>query len=99
MLPEPFGHGQWINFDILPPCELCALPVELAVMVPAQRDSELIADLAAEGAGLGKTQMMRVRRRASAHQARLGGDVSAVALVAPAAGLGRDPAMAGAGFV
>jgi hypothetical protein len=43
------------------------MPVQLAVMDPAKRDSELIADLAAERRRLGKTQMMSVRGRAPAH--------------------------------
>jgi hypothetical protein len=74
MLPEPFGHGQWINFDILPPCELCALPVELAVMVPAQRDSELIADLATERPALREAEVMGIRRLSAANQARVPSD-------------------------
>ena len=98
MLPEPFGQGQWINFDTLPPCDLCTMPVQLTVMDPAQRDSELIADFAAERARLSKTQMMRVRWRAPAYQARLAGYVSAMVLVAQANGLGWDPATAGFGF-
>src|ERR1700688_3846218 len=98
MLPEPFGQGEWLNVDNLPPCDLLTMPVQRTVMDPAQRDSELVADLAAECARLGKTQMMRVRRRASAHQARLGGYVSAMVLVAQANGLGWDPATAGFGF-
>ena len=98
MLPEPFGQGQWINFDTLPPCDLCTMPVQLTVMDPAQRDSELIADFAAERARLSKTQMMRVRWRAPAYQARLAGYVSAMVLVAEANGLDRDSATAGLGF-
>jgi hypothetical protein len=75
------------------------MPVQLAVMDPAQRDSELIADLAAERPRLGKTQMMSVRGRAPANQAGLGGYVSAVVLIAQANGLGWDPTTAGAGFL
>jgi hypothetical protein len=57
---------QRINLDTLPPGDLRTMPVQLAVMDPAQRDGELIADLAAERPGLGKTQMMGFRGRAAA---------------------------------
>ena len=40
-------------------------------MGPAQRDGELVADLAAHGLGLGMAQMMRIGRPAVAKQARL----------------------------
>ena len=40
MLPKCFGHGQRINFDTLPPCSFCTMPVQFAVMNPAQRDRE-----------------------------------------------------------
>jgi hypothetical protein len=99
VLPQPVGHRQRINFDTPPPCSLCTMPVQLAVMDPAQRDSELFADLAAERPRLGKKQMMSVRGRAPANQTRLGGYVSAVVLVAQANGFGSYPTTAGAGFL
>jgi hypothetical protein len=55
-------------------------------MVPsAERDSELVTDLATQGAGLGKSKMVRVRGLAAAHEARLLGDIAKVLPVAIAA--------------
>src|ERR1700688_3042004 len=71
--PQPMRDRQRVDLHPLPPCGLVALPVQFAVMDPAQRDGELIADLAAECPRLGKTQMVRIGRRASANQAGLGG--------------------------
>src|ERR1700746_1963761 len=48
--------------------------MDLAVMSPAERDGELIADLAAECRCLRKSQMMCVCRAPTADQARLFGD-------------------------
>jgi hypothetical protein len=52
-------------------------------MVPsAERDSELVTDLAAERAGLGESKMVGVGRLAAAHEARLLGDIAKVLPVA-----------------
>ena len=52
-------------------------------MMPAtERDRELIADLAAERAGLGKSEVVRVRRLAAAHETCLLGDIAQVLPVA-----------------
>ena len=45
--------------------------MELAVMAPADRDDEFIADPTAERAGLCEGEVMRVRGHAAAHQACL----------------------------
>src|SRR5215467_1667569 len=48
-------------------------------MVPAaERDSELVTDLAAERAGLRESKMVGVRGLAAAHEARLLGDITKV---------------------
>src|SRR5262245_53084539 len=52
-------------------------------MVPsAERDSELVAYLAAQRAGLGESEMVGVRGLAAAHEARLFGDIAKVLAVA-----------------
>jgi hypothetical protein len=71
MQPEPPRNRQWINLGRLPPRGLVTMPVQLAMMDAANRDSELVTDFAAERAWLGKAQMVRIRRRTAAHQAGL----------------------------
>src|SRR5215813_6948080 len=53
-----------------------------AMMPAAERDRELIADLAAERAGLGKSEVVGVRGLAAAQQTGLLGDVAQVLPVA-----------------
>src|SRR5262249_51644193 len=54
-------------------------------MVPtAERDCELVTDLAAERAGLGESEMVGVRGLAAAHEACLLGDIAKVLPVAMA---------------
>jgi hypothetical protein len=48
--------------------------VQLAVMNPAQRDGEFVADFAPEGVPLRKLEMVRIRRAAAADKAGLGAD-------------------------
>jgi hypothetical protein len=45
--------------------------MDFAMVSPAKRDSELVADLATKRAGLCKSQMMRVYRASTADQAGL----------------------------
>ena len=52
-----------------PPGGLIAAAVHLAMMTPAQRHGELIADLPAERSALYKTEVVSVRRLPSADQA------------------------------
>ena len=52
------------------------------MMPSAERDSELVTYLAAQGAGLGESKMVRVRGLAAAHEARLLGDIAKVLPVA-----------------
>jgi hypothetical protein len=58
------------------------------VVSAAQRDRELIADLAAEGRVLCEPQMVSIRRLATANQTRLLGYVSDVLPVTNSAWLG-----------
>ena len=61
--------------------------MDLAVVSPAQRYGELVADLAPECLKLRKPQMMGVRGLTTADQTRLFGDEPDVVLVANATGL------------
>ena len=71
--------------DGLPPQRFVARAVEGAVVGAAERDRELIADLAAERPALGKAQVVRVAGLAAAHEAGPGGDELEVGVVAVAA--------------
>ena len=64
--------------------------MHLAVVSPAQRYGELVADLAAECLKLRKPKMMGVRGLTTADQARLFGNEPDMVLVANATGLGQD---------
>ena len=61
--------------------------MDLAVVSAAQRDRELVADLAPQGGVLRKPQMMSIRRLATTDETRLLGDVSNVVAVADPAWL------------
>jgi len=64
-------------------------------MVPATEwDRKLIADLAAEGTGLGESEVVGIRGRAAADEARLLGDIAQVLPVAiPTRGSEREDAL------
>jgi hypothetical protein len=91
LMPELERHRDRINFVGLPPSRLVAHTVEFAVVEATERNGELIADPATEGARLSKAQMVRIGRRTTAHEARLACDKLAVLLVAQpdACGLSR----------
>ena len=72
--PKRAGLDGRINAGLPPPIGLLPAAVQLAMVTPAQRDSELIADLAPEGRMLCKSQVMRVRGPPAANQARLLGN-------------------------
>ena len=71
MLPKPESNRERIDLDLIPPRGLVGVAMKLAVMDPTNRDGELVADPAPERASLGKAEMMGIRRRAPAHEARL----------------------------
>jgi hypothetical protein len=62
--------------------------MDLAMMAAAERDRELIADLAAKRSMLGEAQMMGIGRPAATNQTGLLGDKSDVLAVANPARLG-----------
>jgi hypothetical protein len=67
------------------------------VMPATKRDRELIADLAAECAGLGEAQVVGIRGLAAAHETCLLGDIAQVLPVAIAT-RSRDRQLAAVGF-
>jgi hypothetical protein len=74
LLPERLSHHERRDAAGLPPRDLLAGAMQLAMVRSAQRHSVFIADLAAEGARLGKRQMVRIGRLLRADQARLRAD-------------------------
>jgi hypothetical protein len=58
--------------------------MQLAVMEPANRDDELVAHAASECTRLCKREVMRIRRNAAAHEARLSHHELPVILIAQA---------------
>src|SRR6516165_11055079 len=71
--PEVSGNDKRIDPLALPPGALIAAPVQLAMVQPADRDGEFVADLAPDARRLGKLEVMGIRRGSAADQARLSG--------------------------
>jgi hypothetical protein len=69
------GDREWVDPSRLPPQRLVAGAVELAVVQAAERNGELVADLASKGELLGEAHVVRLARLAPANQARSGCDV------------------------
>ena len=59
------------NLHVGPPGLLIAMAVQVLMVRVAERDCELIADLAAERPVLRKAEVMRIRRLATANEASL----------------------------
>src|SRR5207249_9313685 len=85
LFPEPAGDLDRINIGLLPPRALVARAMHRPMMPSAERDRELIADLAAQCAWLHVAQMMRIGWLAAAEEARLLHDITEVrpAAIAP----------------
>jgi hypothetical protein len=83
-------HG--IELEPIPPCCFITVPVKLAMMETTNRNRELVADFASERARLREPEVMRVRRVAAAHHARLAGHEFTVILIAQADGLSHKAA-------
>ena len=88
LVPKPFGNFQCVDIQVFPPRCFIAGLMQLTMMAAAQGHGELVADFKAQGPGLGKAQMMRIARLASANEAGLGGDVSQMGLVPATFGFG-----------
>ena len=74
---RPRGDHR-VNPRFPPPVGLIAAAMGFAVMSAAERYGELITDLAAQGASLGKSQVVGVRRLTPANETGVFGDRSDV---------------------
>jgi hypothetical protein len=97
VLPEPERDWKRINVNLVPPRCLITLAMKLAVVGPTNRDGELIADSVSECTRLHKREVMRIRGRPAAYNARLPGHELPVLLIAQANRFaqGADRAIAG----
>src|SRR5437660_11245755 len=82
--PESAGNPDRIDAGLLPPRALVACAMHRPMMPSAERDRELIADLAAKRPGLGKSEVVGIGGLTAAHETRLLGDVAQVLPVAVA---------------
>ena len=72
LIPKPLGVFQCVDVEVVPPCNLVASLVKLAVMTATERDGELVADFEAQSPWLGKTKVVRIGRLTAADEAGLG---------------------------
>jgi len=72
--PECSSGSSRIDTDLLPPCWLIAIAMQLAMMATAERHCEFVAHLSAKRAVLRKAQMMGVGGHATANQTWLFGN-------------------------
>src|SRR5262249_2914938 len=70
-VPKVGGNHEGIDTLALPPAALIATPVQLAMVQPADRHGEAVADLASHRARLHKLEVMGIRRGPPADEARL----------------------------
>ena len=82
LLPELQRGGNRVDIEAAPPCGFVTRAMKLAVVDPADRDRELVADSASKRARLCKREVMRIRRHAAAHKAWLPQHESPVILIA-----------------
>src|SRR6266536_165796 len=85
-LPELAGNLDRVDPSRLPPQQLVARAVELAVVQAAERNGEFVADLAPEGEPLGEAHVVRLGGLAPANEAGSGRDVLEVIFIAKAPG-------------
>jgi hypothetical protein len=60
--PKIAGMGERIDGGFAPPRRLVTVAVQLAMVAAAERDRELVTDLAAQRPALGKAQLMSIAR-------------------------------------
>ena len=87
--PQFLRNNQRLDAQTCPPLRFFDGAMHLAMMHPAERHRELIADLATERPGLREAQMMGIGGLAAAYDAGLCRDKFAVMLVAQPARFGR----------
>jgi len=73
--PQGSGSGQWIDSGSTPPRGFIAVSVEFAMMPPAQRDGELIADLAPKCTTLREAKVVGITGPPAAEETRLLSDM------------------------
>jgi len=86
--PQGPGSGEWIDSGFAPPFGFIAVAVELAMMPPAQRDGELIADLAPKRPTLREAKVVGITRPPAADKTRLPSDMPDVLAIPHPARLG-----------
>src|SRR5439155_16162135 len=84
LCPQGRRDNKRVETELVPPFGFIAATVDLAMVSTAERHRELVAHLAAKRSGLGKPQMMRVRRLPAADQAGLRSDELQMCFVAVA---------------
>ena len=90
--PQLAGRDGRIDPRLAPPFGFIAMTMDLAVMSPAERHGELVADLAAERPALSKAQVMGVAGFAAADQTSLLRHKAHMVAIAdaPRLGMGED---------
>jgi hypothetical protein len=73
--PQAPGSGQRVDSGSAPPRGFIAVSVKLAMMTAAQRDGELVADLAAKCTTLREAKVVRIAGLSSADKTRLPSDM------------------------
>ena len=82
--PKPARQIDGLETGFRPPVRFLTRPVQFAMVCPAQRYCEFVADLEAEAAGLREPQMVGIAGLPPADQAGLIGDKPEMGLVARA---------------
>ena len=80
--PQCAGRDNWINTGIPPPRGFITAAMDLAMVSSTQWNGVLIADLAAEGTALCKSEVVGIRGSATANETRVLGDSFDVIAVA-----------------
>ena len=81
LLPKLLRDRDRRDLHVRPPVRLVAMPMQLAMMLAAQGDGELVAHFSAQRSRLGDFEMMRITGRHPADQARLRSHEGKVGLV------------------
>ena len=86
--PQRAGGTSRIESEFLPPSGFIAVTMNFAMISPAERDRELVADFAAERAVLRKAQVVGIARLTTADQTALLSDKPHVITITNAPRLG-----------
>ena len=88
--PQARGNDQGIDSLFLPPGALIPAPMKLAMVQPADRDGEAVADPPAHRPVLGKLDVVGIRGGATADEAWLSGHKPQMVAIALAYGFAKD---------